>query len=329
MRTKKSKSISDENVRGRGSAPGKIILLGEHAVVYGRPAIAVPISDVRASAIVQPGRRGAGIVIHALDIGRHYLLDAAPSTDPIACVIREVLSRCEIAPPLDLDITISSEIPIASGMGSGAAVATAVVRALFDAFDCPFDNATISEIVYQSETLLHGTPSGIDNTVVAYERPIWFVRGTAPTPFHVGGRFHLLIADTGVPSPTRLTVGDVRAAWERDREHYEALFDEIGALVASAREALQRGDSVQLGTLMQRNHTLLRQIGVSADVNDRLVEAALNAGAYGAKLSGGGRGGNVIALVDEAQREVVAQALQSAGAVRLLSTTLIPEEPQP
>ncbi|GAP64352.1 mevalonate kinase [Ardenticatena maritima] len=316
-------------MRGRGSAPGKIILLGEHAVVYGRPAIAVPISDVRASAIVQPGRRGAGIVIHALDIGRHYLLDAAPPTDPIACVIREVLTRCEIAPSLDLDITISSEIPIASGMGSGAAVATAVVRALFAAFGCPVDNATISEIVYQSETLLHGTPSGIDNTVVAYERPIWFVRGTPPTPFHVGGRFHLLIADTGVPSPTRLTVGDVRAAWERDRERYEALFDEIGALVASAREALQRGDTVQLGMLMQRNHTLLRQIGVSADVNDRLVEAALDAGAYGAKLSGGGRGGNVIALVDEAQREVVAQALQSAGAVRLLSTTLIPEEPQP
>ncbi|RME09946.1 MAG: mevalonate kinase, partial [Ardenticatenia bacterium] len=97
-------------------------------------------------------------MIHALDIGRHYLLDAAPPTDPIACVIREVLTRCEIAPSLDLDITISSEIPIASGMGSGAAVATAVVRALYDAFGCPFDNATISEIVYQSETLLHGTP---------------------------------------------------------------------------------------------------------------------------------------------------------------------------
>lgn len=328
MKTRKSSSTS-ENQRSSGSAPGKIILLGEHAVVYGRPAIAVPVSDVRAHATVAPGRRGAGIVIHALDIGRHYLLDAAPPTDPIACVVREVLARCNIHQHLDLDITITSDIPIASGMGSGAAVATAVVRALSQALTCPLDAAAISDIVYQSETLLHGTPSGIDNTVIAYERPIWFVRGTPPTPFHVGGTFHLLIADTGVPSPTRLTVGDVRAGWERDPERYETLFDAIGELVHAARTALQSGDAPHLGRLMQRNHTLLREMGVSAEVNDRLVEAALEAGAYGAKLSGGGRGGNVIALVAEETRDAVAHALETAGAVRLLSTTLTPEAVNP
>nr|WP_290667118.1 mevalonate kinase [Ardenticatena sp.] len=321
----KSNSIS-KRVYGRGSAPGKIILLGEHAVVYGRPAIAVPVSDVRAHATVQPGRHGTGIVIHALDIGRHYLLDAVPPTDPIACVIREVLAHCGLPSHLDIDITITSDIPIASGMGSGAAVATAVVRALATALACPLDDAMVSEIVYKSETLLHGTPSGIDNTVVAYERPIWFVRGRPPAPFSVGGTFHLLIADTGVPSPTRTTVGDVRMAWERDTERYEALFDAIGELVQAARSALQQGDALHLGTLMQRNHTLLREMGVSAEANDRLVEAALEAGAYGAKLSGGGRGGNVIALVAEEQRAPVAHALEAAGAVRLLSTTLTPED---
>jgi len=293
MKSKKS-TFTSETLHGRGSAPGKIILLGEHAVVYGRPAIAVPVSDIRAHATVQPGRRDAGIVIHALDIGRHYLLDAAPPTDPIACVIREVLAQCGVPAHPDVDITITSDIPIASGMGSGAAVATAVARALSSTLACPLDEATVSEIVYKSETLLHGTPSGIDNTVIAYERPIWFVRGTSPAPFSVGGTFHLLIADTGVPSPTRTTVGDVRTAWEQDTERYEALFDAIGELVQAARSALQQG--------------------------------ALEAGAYGAKLSGGGRGGNVIALVPEEQHAAVAHVLEEAGAVRLLSTTLTPDE---
>jgi mevalonate kinase len=177
-------------------------------------------------------------------------------------------------------------------------------------------------LVYEVEKYHHGTPSGIDNTVVCYERPVYFVKGHPPEPFTIGRPFHLLIGDTGIPSPTRETVGAVRAAWQVDPTHYEALFERVGSISEKARQAIAQGRVNELGPLMDKNQRLLEEMGVSSPELERLIRAAREAGADGAKLSGGGGGGNMIALAAPSCLDTVGQALRAAGAVRVLQTEI-------
>ncbi len=301
-----------------GTAPGKFILCGEHAVVYGRPAIAAPLFQVQARAAVYPDRE---CVVAAVDIQRRLRVAAAPDDEPLATIVRLVCAELGQPPP-PWRIDVSSEIPIASGLGSGAAVATATARGLLAAFGVELPAERLSALVYEVEKLHHGTPSGIDNTVVVYGQPVWFVRGAPPQPFAAGAPLHLLVADTGVASPTRLAVGDVRRGWEADPGRYEALFDGVGALVTQARACIESGDAPALGALLNENQSLLAEMGVSSPELDHLVAAARQAGCLGAKLSGGGRGGNMIALVTPDKVEVVRAALQAAGAKKVMRATL-------
>lgn len=304
------------------SAPAKIILFGEHAVVYGKPAIAAPVSAVRAHATWSPnaeGVRGLHVAAPDFEDALPRVIDPDAVDDAIALTARLTLQALNIDAP-DVTITIRSDIPIASGLGSGSAVATAMARAICAAAGRDLEPDTLNTIIFETEKIHHGTPSGIDNTVIVYEQPIYFVREQPIQPITFGFPLDLLIADTGVRASTRTAVGDVRAFYERDREHAGRLIDSIGVLVRSARYALQVGDLEQVGGLMVENHELLRELTVSSPALDQLVEAALNAGALGAKLSGGGRGGNMIALVTPENRETVANALRKAGAVRIFHT---------
>lgn len=219
-----------------------------------------------------------------------------------------------------LALTVRSTIPVASGLGSGAAVATAVVRALSAHLGSTLDAAVVSSIVYETERIHHGTPSGVDNTVVAFERPVTFCKGRPIEVMSVPQPFWLAIADTGVPSLTKETVGDVRAAWMRDRATYERLFDRVGALARAARAAIEGGEVALLGPLMNENQALLRTMGVSSPELEALVAAALGSGAHGAKLSGGGRGGNMVALIDREGAAQVRDALRAAGAKTVIVT---------
>jgi len=332
-------------ILGSGRAAGKVILFGEHAVVYGRPALAVPVTQVWAEATVEPDETGAGLTIWAADLEEQVDLHTAPPDHPLAAAARLALAHLGLAEP-DWRVTIRSTIPIASGMGSGAAVSAAIVRALAEAADrnqgsgvgfrpaasniqypisniqLPLSSADISALVYEVERLHHGTPSGIDNTVIAYGQPVYFVRGRPPEPFAIGRAFTLAIADSGIASPTKIAVGDVRRAWGQEPVRFEALFDRVAAVVEAARMSIAAGQPEKLGPLMDENHALLQEIGVSCPELDALVTAARAAGAAGAKLSGGGRGGNIIALVaDEAAPKSVA-ALQAAGAARVIVTTV-------
>jgi mevalonate kinase len=180
----------------------------------------------------------------------------------------------------------------------------------------------VNAFAYEIETLHHGTPSGIDNTVVTYARPVYFVRGQPIETFHVGQPFTIVIADTGVPAPTRESVGDVRRLWEADRVRWEGVFDRIGEIVRRARIIIESGTGKELGELMNQNHALLQTLTVSSPELDRLVEAARQAGALGAKLSGGGRGGNLIALVEPELSETVSLAIQEAGAKHTIITQI-------
>ncbi|MEZ4637399.1 MAG: hypothetical protein R2856_20995 [Caldilineaceae bacterium] len=191
------------------SASGKIILFGEHAVVYNRPAIAVPVTDVSAVATVT-ARNADGCLVLAHDLQREFLLSTAPEDEALALIVR--LTLAQLGAPADPNwrIDVRSTIPLASGLGSGAAVSTAIVRAIFGHVgqDAPPD--VVSALTYRTEELYHGTPSGIDNTVVAYGQPVWFVRGEPIQSFTPARPFMIAIADSGIASPTRQAVGDVR-----------------------------------------------------------------------------------------------------------------------
>ncbi len=346
-------------------APGKIILFGEHAVVYGRPAIAAPVSQVRAEATVERSET-SGLEIEAADLSRRYDLYDAPADDPIAAIIRLTCARLGVAPQ-GLRVRVSSTIPMAGGLGSGAAVSVAIARALGRYFAtedtepalsgvegntektkensappvssvvelsnqdisvppvssvAELSNQDISALAYEVEKLHHGTPSGIDNTVIAFERPVYFVKGQPIEFCRVAQPFALAIADTGIAAPTKSVVGDVRRAWEAAPQKYEELFDRVGMIAQMGRTAIEQGMLGALGTLMKMNQTCLRELQVSSPEIERLVEAATAAGAWGAKVSGAGRGGNVIALVDKVTQDKVSRAMLGAGAQRVIVTEI-------
>jgi len=306
----------------QATAPGKVILFGEHAVVYDRPAIAVPVADVRAQATLQPGKPGYGFRIVAPDLSRDYRLDQAEPDDPLTTIIHLPCHHLGQVTPPEATVTVTSTIPLGRGLGSGAAISTAIAQALGRYFGRPLPPAEVSTLVYEVEKHYHGTPSGIDNTVVAFEQPVCFIKGRPIQRMQVGRPFILVVGDTGQVSPTHRVVGDLRQRWQADPEPYEGYFDEIGAIAAQARMAIEQElvETRVIGKLMDQNQELLETIGVSSPELERLIRAARQAGAWGAKLSGAGWGGNMIALVQPDTVPSVAEALTEAGATGVIVT---------
>ncbi len=302
------------------SAPGKVILFGEHAVVYGRPAIAVPLAQVRATAEVRAAST-RGVQLRAQEVGLNQDLDSLPASHALGAVVRATLTELGQDPySVAIEITIQSTIPVASGLGSGAAVSVAVVRALADWYAGALSPEEVSQLAFAGEKLYHGAPSGVDNTVIAYGLPVYFVKSQGLATFRVPVPFTLVIGDSGVPSPTRESVALVRERWEAERDRFEALFDQSAEITRRARAAIETGEPAMLGPLMDRSQDVLATIGVSSPELETLIEAARRAGALGAKLSGGGCGGNMIAAVEEEMAEPVESALWAAGASQVLRT---------
>jgi len=293
------------------NAPGKIILVGEHSVVYGQP--------------------GCRIIAPQIDLQTrlHNAGDEHQSGEPLKLVTRLVLQDLQQKKIIatddpDWQIELDSQIPIASGLGSGAAISTALVKTLYAHAQQPVETETINQIVYQSERLYHGTPSGIDNTVIVYGQPLWFIRHENGPPttelFQPAQPFTIAIADSGVASPTKEAVGQVRQAWQADPNHYNRLFAEMGELAHAARTAIETGDLSQLGQLFDQNQNYLAELDVSSSELDQLISTARKAGALGAKVSGGGKGGNIIALVTPETQQTVVDSLMAAGAKRVIVT---------
>lgn len=304
------------------SAPAKIILLGEHAVVHGHPALAAPVSALRAAATVTPnapGESGLRIVAGETVINLPADIQSQTVQDALALTARLVLEAADRSAP-NWTITIESAIPIASGLGSGAAVSAAVGRAVALSVGRTIADSDLNALVYEVERLHHGTPSGIDNTVIVYERPVYFVRDQILETFSVGSPVMLLVADTGKRALTRDSVGDVRKLYDSQPELAQPAIRAIGEVVRQARAALIAGDLPRLGALADENHLLLQTLTVSSPELDTLVQAARAAGALGAKLSGGGRGGNMIAFVQPETAQPVEAALRQAGAVNVSQT---------
>ncbi len=376
------------------TAPGKIILVGEHAVVYGQPALAVPVRDVRARAVVRADIKGeeGAIRIFAPGIGLQSRYKDLPVNHPLRVAVDGVLHELELlrtpacslhihstipiasglgssaavsaaviqalagflghplskervsslvfevekihhGTPSGIDNTVvtydkpvffTKGLPIASGLGSSAAVSAAVIQALAGFLGHPLSKERVSSLVFEVEKIHHGTPSGIDNTVVTYDKPVFFTKGLPIQTFSIGKPFTFVIGDTGIPSATAETVGLVRNAYQEDKQRFEDLFSAIGSLAIKARTAIIAGRKADLGAVMDENHTLLKEMGVSSPELDRLVEGARKNAAWGAKLSGGGGGGNMIALVESEQAEQMAQTLKDIGAANTIITRIEP-----
>jgi len=272
--------------------------------------------------MADPRGQVGDIRISAPDVGLETSLERLSEDHPIRAAVEGVLSELGIARAPACTLRITSTIPISAGMGSGAAVSVALMRALSSFLGHPLSNARVSELAFEVEKIHHGTPSGIDNTVITYARPVYYVRSQPLETLHLPEPFKIVIGDTGLPSPTALAVGELRRTWQMDQGKYEAIFDAVAVIVKDARAAIENGNTGGLGPLMYQNHEYLRQMGVSSPELDHLVKAARSVGAAGAKLSGGGKGGNMIALTNDGDAVEIESALRDAGAVRTIVTTI-------
>lgn len=306
----------------KASAPGKVILFGEHAVVYGQPALAVPVNQVQA--VVRVDRVFVpGIRINAPDILLNERLESLAPSHPLAATVRNTLTALEAGSLSGVTISVRSSIPVASGLGSGAAVSVATIRALAKYLKKTLSEEQVSALAFETEKLYHGTPSGIDNTVVTYAKPVYFVKGQPIALLHVKKPFTIVIGDTGIPASTKDSVRDVRMQQHKQPERYGTLFAAVGSIAKTARQLIESGMPESFGPLMNENHALLRSMGVSSPELDQLVEAAREAGALGAKMSGGGRGGNMIALAQAGKARAVARSLKEAGALKTIITKIV------
>ena len=218
-----------------------------------------------------------------------------------------------------LEISFAGDLIAASGVGASAAQCTSLARALSETFNLNLSDEKINEAAYEGEKAYHGTPSGIDNTASTYGGLIWFVRnlGAGKNTMDLlqsPRKMLIVIANSGVTASTTEVVADVRRLKEKNPEKIEKIFGEYRKLAESAKKALLKGDIATIGRLMNQNHKMLQQITVSGEINDELVEIALENGAIGAKLTGTGRGGLVIGLVEnEDIQEKIVNVIEEKG----------------
>ncbi|MBT2501733.1 mevalonate kinase [Curtobacterium sp. ISL-83] len=306
---------------GTASSHGKTILIGEHAVVYGAPAIVLPVLDAVVTATVTPIPGGASG--HTLTSSVHTgPLDLAPAAVmPTVTAVTATLAHFGVTDQ-GFHVRVDSAVPTARGMGSSAAVAAAVTAAVADALGEVLDPETHHALIQTCERVAHGRPSGLDARGVVTDVPIWF-EADGILPVDPGAPVAFVVADSGVLGHTRDAVAAVRAQHDRSPETVDAIVARIGGLAGRARETLVDGDARSLGATMDAAHDLLAALDVSSTDLDRLVAAARDAGALGAKLTGGGRGGCVLALArdaDDADR--IATVLRAAGATATWTTTI-------
>jgi len=291
------------------TAAGKVILLGEHAVVYGRHALALPIPDAVSA---QVSKSDAGVNISIPEWGVSERVDADDSSG-IAAALNLILRELDVAGP-GYEIHLRSDLPRAMGLGSSAALAVAIVRAFDAELELGLDDSRVNAIAFECEKLAHGTPSGIDNTIATYAVPMTFRNAESLHVEHLAlpEPPPIIIACSSSPGLTVEQVAGVRARHDEHPARYEALFDEIDVLSQAGANALVRADYAELGMLMNICQGLLSAIQVSTAELEGMVQIARSAGASGAKLTGGGGGGSIIALCPGRVPEV-RSALASAG----------------
>lgn len=293
------------------SAPGKLILFGEHFVVYGLPAIATAIESRTVAEVYR---------------ARNYsLVDNRPETpgykkekyDQQLDSIQRIFKAMGVV-ETKVRIVLGGDLVTASGVGASGASCSAIAAALSEEFKFNLYREKINEVAYEGEKGYHGTPSGIDNSCSTFGGFIWFKKDLASgksmiKPIDSKISLSIVIGNTGITSNTTKVVEDVKKEKEKDPEKFKRIFENYMKIVEDAKAALEKKDLNMIGQLMNKNHTLLKEISVSCPELEELVDIALKNGALGAKLTGTGRGGLMIALVTNETKDKVASAIEKAG----------------
>ncbi len=300
---------------GRGFGFGKVILFGEHFVVHGVPGI---VSAIHSATDAEVKKTGEGIVVEDERQGAKGYTEKkrAQQKESIERMLKTMGIDPEKAP---LKIWLGGKLPGFSGIGASAASSVAIARAIAEEFEMNLPDEKINEIAYEAEKAYAGTPSGIDNTAATYGGLIWFKRNLSGglniiEKLSIREPVEIVIGNTGIVADTKEMVAGVAERKKRNLEKYNSLFKQAEELAFTARKSLEEFDLEQVGKLMNENHRLLQEIEVSCRELDYLVNLAREQGALGAKLTGGGGGGCMIALTPRKElQEAVATAMEKEG----------------
>ncbi len=295
----------------RSAGHGKIILLGEHAVVYGAHALAAPI-PMAIEAAINKADKGVTLIIPRWGLEQRLQL-SNPEPKSFEKSLAIVLDQLGLKHQ-PMCIEIFPKVPKAMGLGGSAAVAVAIIRALDNFFDLNLGDERVNELAFECEKVAHGHPSGIDNTLATYGQFLVYKKGDPPeiNTVNVTSPLRIVIGMSHTESLTAHMVARVRKAWKGNKALYERIFNEIDTLSLLGLDAIKENDLKQLGELMNVCQGLLNALGVSSWEIEELVQIARNNGALGAKVTGGGGGGSMIALCPDSASEVVS-AMQDAG----------------
>ncbi len=304
------------------SAPAKVILFGEHFVVYGEPAIVLAI-DKRAYAKVE-NRNDKRLYLRSVNLNlagyfengtfkieQGDAKEAKMKFEPIKLAFERILEK--YGEKVGLSIEINSTVPVAAGLGSSAAVVAAVTASAGAFLNVKMSKEDIFRITYEAEKIVHGTPSGIDPAISTFGGVLLFQMDTGFKPLDVKMDIPLVIGDTGVERSTRVQVEKVREIKEKYPQVVDPIMLAAREIVLKAIDAIKENDLDALGDLMNINHALLSGVGVSDESLEWLINAARKAGALGAKLTGAGGGGCMIALAKNERLEQILEAIQRAG----------------
>lgn len=295
-----------------GISTAKIILFGEHAVVYGEPAIAVPFAQAIITTEVTPSAKNQFIST--------FFTGPIEKMPPFLEGIKQLILSVKqsFKKQENISVKVMSDVPVGRGLGSSAAVANSVSRALYNYYGQSITEEELLKLVNRAEDVAHGNASGLDAITVVTEKPVWYRKGKQMEHVHFEKEITFVVADTGIPSETKAAVGDVAILCQTNPQKYKPLIEKLGDISREIKEILETNvDKQKIGDAMNRAQKILEKLTVSDPKLENLIDTALSAGAFGAKLTGGGRGGCMIAIVEDKNvaKEIV-KTLQANGSAK-------------
>lgn len=283
------------------SSISKIILSGEHSVVYGYPAIALPVNNCKSFVSIEKNLSTNKNIIKAPQISKEIIFNLDENKDYISPLEQTIRNFFNIYNLNDFDnkfiINISSEIPIASGMGSGASISASIIKELSNFFEININNQEIYNLVMEIEKIYHGNPSGVDPMVIVHEKPIFYIKEKMLDFINVKSNLNIAIIDSEIRSSTKLVVNYVKEQMNLYPNRYKNLFEELGKISIEIKDIITLDLKKDLFEIINLNQKLLKEIGISNNELNELEIELKKSGAKAVKISGAGRGGVMLALL--------------------------------